>query len=105
MVASLQTKGSFKTRQRSKICKHLKSQLTMTISTFRYKAIATCLFMTFICHLTYSQNDSTFIRRIPVDSSTEKMNMDASYNRPFLTAEKIPIAIGGYVEANTQYES
>jgi len=31
--------------------------------------------------------------------------MDAVYNRPFLTAGKIPIAIGGYLEVNTQYAS
>jgi hypothetical protein len=30
--------------------------------------------------------------------------MDAVYNRPFLTAGKLPVAIGGYLEANTQYE-
>jgi hypothetical protein len=31
------------------------------------------------------------------------MNMDAVYNRPFLQYGKSPVAIGGYVEANTQY--
>lgn len=29
--------------------------------------------------------------------------MDAVYNRPFLSVGKLPIAIGGYVEANTEY--
>lgn len=29
--------------------------------------------------------------------------MDAVYNRPFLSAGKLPIAIGGYLEANSQY--
>ncbi|MES2680367.1 MAG: hypothetical protein V4635_10800 [Bacteroidota bacterium] len=29
--------------------------------------------------------------------------MDAIYNRPFLSAGKLPVAIGGYLEANTQY--
>ncbi len=32
-----------------------------------------------------------------------KMNMDAIYNRPFLNINKIPVAIGGYIEANTDY--
>ncbi|MFZ1703147.1 MAG: hypothetical protein WAT79_02310 [Saprospiraceae bacterium] len=53
-----------------------------------------------------AQTDSTkWIQRIPVDTSTQKLNMDAVYNRPFLTAGKLPIAIGGYMEANTQYAS
>jgi len=31
--------------------------------------------------------------------------MDAVYNRPFLSVGKLPIAIGGYLEANTHYTS
>ena len=33
------------------------------------------------------------------------MNMDAVYDRPFLQMGKMPIALGGYVEANTAYFS
>ncbi|GJM35498.1 MAG: hypothetical protein DHS20C18_44990 [Saprospiraceae bacterium] len=33
------------------------------------------------------------------------LNMDAVYNRPFLTVEKMPVALGGYLEANTLYQS
>jgi len=33
----------------------------------------------------------------------EQMNLDAVYNRPFLRPGKLPISIGGYVEANTQH--
>lgn len=51
-----------------------------------------------------AQLDS-LIERIPVDTSQSKLNMDASYNRPFLTAKKAPISIGGYIEANTLYSS
>ncbi|GAB2568371.1 hypothetical protein [Spirosoma areae] len=32
-----------------------------------------------------------------------KLNMDATYDRPFLTANKLPVSVGGYLEANTQY--
>ena len=32
-----------------------------------------------------------------------KLNMDATYDRPFLTANKVPVSLGGYLEANTQY--
>lgn len=52
----------------------------------------------------FAQTDTTkFIQRIPADTSKQQLNMDAVYNRPFLTAGKLPIAIGGYLEANTQY--
>jgi hypothetical protein len=42
--------------------------------------------------------------RIPgrtLDSIT--MNMDAVYNRPLIQAGKLPVALGGYMEANYQY--
>ncbi|WP_225309714.1 hypothetical protein [Larkinella humicola] len=32
-----------------------------------------------------------------------KLNMDATYDRPFLTMGKLPVSVGGYLEANTQY--
>lgn len=31
------------------------------------------------------------------------MNMDAVYNRPFMQVGKLPVSLGGYVEANYQY--
>lgn len=37
------------------------------------------------------------------DSTATLLNMDAAYNRPFLKFEKIPIAIGGYLEAHGEY--
>lgn len=53
---------------------------------------------------TRAQSDSVkFLKRMPVDSTRKNLNMDAVYNRPFLTAGKLPIAIGGYMEANTHY--
>lgn len=52
----------------------------------------------------HANYDTTSVfNRIDVDTSGNKLNMDAVYNRPFLTAGKLPIAIGGYVEANTNY--
>ena len=47
--------------------------------------------------------DSTLIKRVPQDTSRLIMNSDVMYNRPFLIIGKSPIAIGGYLEANTQY--
>lgn len=51
----------------------------------------------------FAQADTTGIKRIPVDTSRMLLNMDAVYNRPFLQAGKIPIAIGGYAEAHSSY--
>lgn len=52
----------------------------------------------------FAQIDSTLLRRMPVDTTARKaMNMDAVYNRPFLQIGKMPVSIGGYVEAHYQY--
>lgn len=52
----------------------------------------------------FAQIDSTLIKRTPRDTSFQKaMNMDAVYNRPFLTIGKLPAAIGGYIEADYSY--
>lgn len=50
-----------------------------------------------------AQIDSTLLRRKTTDSTGMKLNMDAVYNRPFLTMAKVPVAVGGYVEANWQH--
>lgn len=51
-----------------------------------------------------AQTDSLkYLRRQPVDTGKKVLNMDAVYNRPFLGLGKLPVAVGGYLEANTQY--
>jgi hypothetical protein len=50
-----------------------------------------------------SQADSSFVKRIPQDTGKLKMNMDAVYNRPFLQMGKMPVSVGGYLEANSSY--
>jgi hypothetical protein len=50
-----------------------------------------------------AQVDSTLIRRTQQDTTKMLMNMDAVYNRPFLAMGKVPVALGGYVEANWQH--
>lgn len=50
-----------------------------------------------------SQTDTTKIKRSVTDTSKMQLNMDAAYNRPFLQYGKIPVAIGGYIEANSNY--
>ncbi len=49
------------------------------------------------------QIDSTLLRRTQKDTSSLQLNMDAIYNRPFLSVGKVPVALGGYVEANWQH--
>ena len=55
------------------------------------KLILTILIYTAVS--TYSQTDTT------------KLNMDAVYNRPFLQVGKLPVSVGGYLEANSSYFS
>lgn len=51
-----------------------------------------------------AQVDSTLLKRTSTDSLKEKaMNMDAVYNRPFLQVGKLPVSLGGYIEANYDY--
>lgn len=62
------------------------------------------LITTLACSDIVAQIDSTLLRRIPRDTSERKaMNMDAVYNRPFLSVSKVPVAVGGYVEAEYSY--
>ncbi len=52
---------------------------------------------------TKAQVDNKLLKRIPVDSVRQTMNMDAVYNRPFLGLGKTPVSLGGYAEVNWQY--
>jgi len=56
----------------------------------------------FAFHLS-AQIDPSLLRRAAKDTTGLQMNMDAVYNRPFLQLGKLPVAIGGYAEANYQY--
>ncbi len=49
------------------------------------------------------QVDSTLFRHTASDTSAVYMNMDAVYNRPFLSVGKLPVSVGGYVEANWEH--
>lgn len=78
----------------------------MKIYTYTFKSsfILPLLLCSFI-NSNAQTDTSKIIQHIPADTSRQKLNMDAVYNRPFITAGKLPIAIGGYLEANTQYAS
>jgi hypothetical protein len=57
----------------------------------------------FCCQDVLAQVDTTLLRRAAPDTSRMQLNMDAVYNRPFLSFGKLPVALGGYVEANWQH--
>lgn len=74
--------------------------------TYTFKNLICFLGFLFVLIQANAQTDTVkLIQRVPADTSGKKLNMDAVYNRPFLTAGKLPVALGGYLEANTQYES
>ena len=64
------------------------------------------LLITYMCQLNLlglAQIDSTLLKRVSVDTTSQSgMNMDAVYNRPFLQVGKLPVSIGGYLEADYQ---
>jgi hypothetical protein len=57
----------------------------------------------FISSVAFAQIDPLLLRLTPKDTAGNLLNMDAIYNRPFLQLGKLPVALGGYVEANYQY--
>ena len=77
----------------------------MKIFTFYYPRLITILVL-FLMSLTLSaQKTDSILTRIPADTSSSQLNMDAVYNRPFLAINKTPVALGGYLEANSLYSS
>ena len=67
------------------------------------KQILLFLFVFALTEIISAQIDPILLRRVPKDSSGLQMNLDAVYNRPFLQLGKLPVALGGYMEANYQY--
>lgn len=51
----------------------------------------------------FGQIDPLLLRKPLKDTSGLRLNMDAVYSRPLIQAGKLPVALGGYVEANYQY--
>ena len=50
-----------------------------------------------------AQIDPELLRNPMTNTDSLKLNMDAVYDRPFVKVGKLPVAVGGYVEANYQY--
>ncbi|HEV8283597.1 MAG TPA: hypothetical protein VGQ09_04765 [Chitinophagaceae bacterium] len=69
------------------------------------KKIAIIIFGIIISSDSKSQIDPELLRKKTEDTSSLLLNMDAVYNRPFMQLGKLPVALGGYVEANYQYLS
>ena len=67
------------------------------------RKIFTTLLLVILSTASYSQIDPVLLRKTVSDTSGMIMNMDAVYNRPFLQLGKLPVALGGYAEANYQY--
>jgi len=67
------------------------------------KNILLILFFFSASNYLLAQIDPALLRRIEKDTSGMKMNMDAVYSRPFMQLGKLPVALGGYIEANYQY--
>lgn len=82
-------------------------KLEQTMNTYIYLMLKrTCLALLLTSPvLGFSQTEDKKIERTPTDSTTSKMNMDAVYDRPFLKFKKVPVAFGGYLEANSIYSS
>jgi len=74
----------------------------MKIFTLNFKLFA-IFFLQFSAIAAFAQKDSAFVKRVNPDTSKLNMNMDAVYNRPFLQMGKFPVALGGYMEVNTDY--
>ncbi len=53
--------------------------------------------------LSFAQVDTTLLKRQQIDSTKRQLNMDAVYNRPFLSFGKLPVSVGGYAEVNWQH--
>jgi hypothetical protein len=51
----------------------------------------------------HAQIDESLLKTIPKDTVKQAMNMDAIYNRPFVSIGKLPVSLGGYMEGNWQH--
>ena len=63
------------------------------------------LAISLLCSAAHAQIDPELLRRPGGEGDSLKLNMDAVYDRPFNQAGKLPVALGGYMEANYQYLS
>ncbi len=67
------------------------------------KKLLTLFLIVLLAKQGFAQIDPDLLRAPDRDSARIKLNMDAVYDRPFLQVAKLPVALGGYAEANYQY--
>lgn len=67
------------------------------------KKLLTLCLIALLAKQGFAQIDPDLLRAPDRDSARIKLNMDAVYDRPFLQVAKLPVALGGYAEANYQY--
>jgi hypothetical protein len=60
-------------------------------------------FVFIYCNVAQAQIDPALLKRTPADTVKKTMNMDAVYSRPFIAVGKLPVSLGGYMEANWQH--
>ena len=63
-------------------------------------ALAIC-----VAEVSLAQIDPELLRKPGSRNDSLNLNMDAVYSRPFTQVGRLPVALGGYVEANYQYAS
>src|SRR6187551_701222 len=51
----------------------------------------------------FAQIDPLLLKEVPKDTIKSSLNMDAVYDRSFTTVGKLPVSVGGYMEANWQH--
>ena len=67
------------------------------------KQLSILLIVSLLFSEVQGQIDPELLRKPQNDTGSLKLNMDAVYDRPFVKVGKLPVALGGYVEANYQY--
>lgn len=73
----------------------------MKIFTYYYPKLILLVLLVVASSSGFAQEED---QEIP-DTSNSEMNMDAVFNRPALTLDKIPVTLGGYLEANTYHRT
>lgn len=53
----------------------------------------------------FAQVDPELLRKPPSRTDSLKLNMDAVYDRPMIKPGRLPVSLGGYIEANYQHLS
>ncbi|RYG54188.1 MAG: hypothetical protein EOO01_02255 [Chitinophagaceae bacterium] len=69
------------------------------------KRLALFLIFTCLASAMNAQIDPELLRLALPDSVRGSMNMDAIYDRPFVNVGKLPVSVGGYLEANWQHHT